>query len=129
MIAPASTLTDRRQLLTGLPGFAGATIVLIGISAWLMTLAFHGPGDLGAIGVSAVVAAVVQIAAFPAVRSLATKNIMLGWGAGSLIRLLSLIVYALLAGSILHRPLPAALLSLLVFYFLSMVIEPLFLRS
>lgn len=112
-----------------MPGFAGATIGLIGISAWLLTLAFHGPGDSAAIGMSAVVAAVVQIAAFPAVRGLATKNMLLGWGAGSLIRLLSLIVYALLAGSILHRPLPAALLSLLVFYFLSMVIEPLFLRS
>ena len=54
---------------------------------------------------------------------------MLGWGAGSLVRFLSLIVYAaLVAAKALLLPLPAALISLLVFYFLSMVIEPLFLR-
>ena len=110
-------------------GFAAATIALIASSASLLTLAFNGPGDTNAIVVSGFVAAVVQIAAFPAIRGLAAKNIMIGWGAGTLVRFLGLVIYALLAGTVLGLPLPAALISLMVFYFLSMVIEPLFLRS
>ena len=122
-------MTTNRRLLLGFPGFAVATLALTGISGWLLTIAFRGPADGSAIATSAVLALVIQLAAFPAVRALAAKNIMLGWGAGSLVRFLSLIVYAaLVAAKALLLPLPAALISLLVFYFLSMVIEPLFLR-
>ena len=129
MTAPSTMTTDSRRLFTGLPGFAATTVALIALSGWALTLGFHGIGDSLAIRISAVVAAAVQIGAFPVVRGVAAKNAMLGWGVGSLVRFLSLIAYALVAGTILHLPLPAALLSLLAFYFLSMVIEPLFLRS
>jgi hypothetical protein len=121
--------TDSRRLFTGLPGFAAATIALIAVFGWVMTLFFRGPGDSIAIRISAVVAAAIQIAAFPAVKGLATRNLMLGWAAGTFVRFLTLVFYALAAGPVLHLPLPAALVSLFVFYFLSMVIEPLFLRS
>jgi len=129
MTAPQSTTTARGQLLRGMPGFAAATVGLVGVSAWVMTLVFHGPGDYAAIGLSALVSLAVQIGAFPAIRGLAARNVMLGWGAGSLVRFLSLIVYAVLGATVLHLPLAASLISLFVFYFLSMVIEPLFLRS
>jgi hypothetical protein len=121
--------TDSRRLFVGLPGFAAATIGLIAVFGWLLTLLFHGPGDSLAIRVSAVVGAAVQIAAFPAVKGLATRNLMLGWAAGTLVRFLTLVVYGFAAATVLHLPATAALVSLFVFYFLSMVIEPLFLRS
>src|SRR4051812_14063383 len=105
-------MTHRRQLLTGFPGFVLFTVVLIGGSAGLLTMVARAPGNSTAIWVSALVATVIQIAAFPIVRGLATKNIMLGWGVGSLLRLLSLVAYAL-AATLLGLPLPAALLSLL----------------
>lgn len=123
-----ATTPVQRRLLAGLPGFAGTTIGLVALSGWVLTLVFHGPGDWAAIRLSAIVATVVQIAAFPAVRALTTQNLMVGWGAGSLVRLLTLIVYALLVRTVLNLPLPTALVSVTVFYFLSMVIEPLFLR-
>lgn len=129
MTTPNTMPTDSRRLFAGLPGFAGATIALVALFGWVMTLVFKGPGDSLAIRISAVVASAVQIAAFPAVKGLAARNIMLGWGAGTLVRFLTLIVYAIAAGTLLHLPLAAALLSLMVFYFLSMVIEPLFLRT
>jgi hypothetical protein len=101
----------------------------VAISGWAMSLGFRGPGDGGAIAISAAIAVVVQLAAFPAVRSVAARNLIAGWGAGTMIRFLSLVVYAVAATRVLHLPATAALVSLFVFYFLSMVIEPLFLRS
>jgi hypothetical protein len=53
---------------------------------------------------------------------------MMGWGAGTLIRFLTLGVYALVV-VLAHLPVAPALLSLALFYFISSVIEPLFLRS
>jgi hypothetical protein len=128
MTAPVTTVTDNRQSRSGLAGFAGATIALIVVAGGFLAFAFRGPGDLRAVIVSGIVAAVVQISAFPAVQRLASRNMMLGWGMGSALRLLSLAAYALLAGTVLALPLTAALISLFVFYFLSMLIEPLFLR-
>jgi hypothetical protein len=129
MTAIGSSVAERHPLLAGFPGFAGLTVVLVAAAGLLLTLAFKRPGDTGAIAISAGVACLVQIGAFPAVRALAARHMMLGWGAGTLLRFFTLAIYAVLAGTVLALPLDAALISLFVFYFLSMVIEPLFLRS
>lgn len=127
MTAPRSRV-DSRRLLLGFPGFAGATLALVGLSAWAMIVGFRGPGDASAVAISAAIAIVVQFAAFPMIRELAAKNLLAGWGVGTLIRFLTLIAYAILAAKVLRLPPTAALISLFVFYFLSMVIEPFFLR-
>ena len=108
--------------------YAVATLALIAIVGWLLTLAFDEPAGAAAIRLSAVVAAVVQIAAFVVTRSMMTRNAMAAWGAGSLVRMVTLIVYALLAVKVLGLAPAPALLSLAVFFFLSMLLEPLFLR-
>ena len=118
-----------RRRIGGLPGFAAATIALIAAGAGALTLVFTGPGDARAIWLSAAIAAVSQIAAFPAVRKLTAANLMVGWGAGSLVRVATLLVYALVGNFALHLSMTPALVSLALFYFVSMVIEPLFLRS
>jgi hypothetical protein len=128
MTAPNPVISKRR-VSGGLPGFVAATLGLIGLTGAMLTLAFRGPGDNKAILVSAVAATLVQITAFRAVKKLMGTNLLAGLGAGALIRLLGLIGYAVVAGSVLGLPLPAALMSLLVFYFVSMLIEPLFLKS
>ena len=128
MTTPQSSMPVRRLWPRGFPGFAAATVLLSVAAAWLLNVVFTGPGDRQAIAVSAAVALVVQLGAFPVVRSLAGRNLMLGWGAGAFVRVLSLAAYTVAAAKVLLLPLTAALISLFVFYFLSMLVEPLFLR-
>jgi hypothetical protein len=108
--------------------YALVTIAVIALVAWLLTLAISGAGTTSAIRISAAVAAVVQIAAFAVTRSLIAQNMMAAWGAGALVRMLALFTYAVVAVKVLQLPPMAALVSLVVFFFLSTLLEPLFLR-
>jgi hypothetical protein len=105
-----------------------AAVVLIAGVGWLLTLGFSGPRDAAAIRLSAVVALVVQLAAFAVTSAIAQRHLIAGWGVGSLLRFLTLVVYALLAVKVLGVAPVAALVSLATFLFLSTLIEPLFLR-
>jgi hypothetical protein len=108
--------------------YAATTVALIGVVGWLMTLGFAGPRDAAAIRLSALVAIVVQLAAFTVTQALAPRHLVAGWGAGSLLRFLTLVLYALLAVKVLGVAPVAALVSLATFLFLTALIEPLFLR-
>ena len=108
--------------------YAATTVALIAVVGWLLTLAFTGPGDAAAVRLSAVVAVVIQLAAFAVTKAIVPRNLIAGWGAGSLLRFLTLVIYALLAVRVLGVPPVAALVSLATFLFLSTLIEPLFLR-
>jgi hypothetical protein len=108
--------------------YAACTVAIVGIVAWLLTLGFRGAGDAAAIRTSALVAVVVQVAAFAVTKLMAATNMMAAWGAGALVRFVTLVVYALLAVKVLGLPPAAALLSIAVFFFLSTLLEPLFLR-
>ena len=100
----------------------------IALVAWMLTFALAGPGATSAIALSACVAAIVQIAAFTVTRSMMPRNVMAGWGAGALLRFLTLVVYGLLAVKVLGLAPVPALISIAVFLFLSTLLEPLFLR-
>ena len=128
-MAAGQAVPSSRHRLGGFAGFALAAVSLIGIGAAALTYLFRGPGDAQAIWLSAAIAVVTQLAAFPAVRKLTASNMMVGWGVGSLVRLGTLLVYVLVGALVLKLPMTAALVSLALFYFVSMVIEPLFLRS
>jgi hypothetical protein len=108
--------------------YAVVTIALVAIAAWVLTLALTDAGAASAIGISATVAVVVQIAAFAATRSMAPKNIIAAWGMGALVRMMTLFVYALVAVKVFGLPAVPALISFAVFLFLSTLLEPLFLR-
>ena len=108
--------------------YALAIAASIALVAWLLTLALTGSGAAAAIGISAVVAAVVQIGAFALTRSMIAGNMIAAWGAGSLVRFITLVIYGLLAVKVFGMPALPALLSLFVFFFLSMLLEPMFLR-
>jgi hypothetical protein len=108
--------------------YAASVIPLIAIPGWLMTLAFNGPRDAAAIRLSAITAIVVQLAAFAVTRAIVPRNLMAGWGVGSLLRFATLVLYALLVVKVLGVAPVAALVSLATFLFLSTLIEPLFLR-
>ncbi len=111
--------------------YALITLVLIVAAALALALVFKAPGDAEAIGISAVIALVIQISVFPAVRRLAGKpgGVMVGWGTGALVRFLTLVVYGILVVKVLAPSVApaAALIGLATFLFLTTLIEPLFL--
>jgi len=104
----------------------GGVVLVVG---GLLALVFRGPGDAGAIALSGAVAVVVQMAAFVLGRLAGTGNVMARMGTGAILRLLTLVVYAILAAKVLMLPLVAALVSLAAFYFLTTLIEPLLIKT
>src|SRR6476661_4432254 len=127
-IGSTSAAAPGKARFGGFAGFSAVTIGLVAAAAFALTFVFRGPEDSNAIWISAAVAVVSQIAAFPAVRKLTASNLMVGWGLGSVVRFGTLLAYALVGAFVLHLAMTPALVSLALFYFVSMVIEPLFLR-
>jgi hypothetical protein len=107
--------------------FALATLALIALSYPLLRMGFASTHEAQAVRMSAVLALAVQLATFAIARLMARRNMIVGWGIGAALRLLALTVYALLVAPSLGLPRSAALVSLAVFLFLSMLIEPLLL--
>jgi hypothetical protein len=108
--------------------YAAVAVGLVLVVGWLLTLGFRGPGDAAAIRLSAIVVVVVQLAGFAAIRLVPQKHVIAGWGAGALLRFLTLVIYAVLVAKVLAMPLAAALISMAAFFFLTTVIEPLLLK-
>lgn len=106
--------------------FAVATGTLIGIGYFLLQLSFKSPAEHRAILVSALLAFVVQMVTFVIARK-ASRNMMVGWGAGTLVRVLSVALYALIVVPAYGFPATAALVSVVIFLFVSMLVEPLLL--
>jgi len=109
--------------------FAAASLALIVVAAWIMTVVYDTAAADRAIWISAAVAFAVQVIAFAIVKLSAKTNVIAGWGIGSLVRFLVLGVYALVFVKALGLPSGAALVSLAAFFFLSTLIEPLLLKS
>ena len=101
-----------------------AIILVVGGIAW----AFTSPDGRAAVLASAAVAFVVQPIAFSIARRMQSRNLILGWGLGSLLRLLTLVLFALIVARLWRAPLTPALLSLAGFLFVTTVVEPLFLK-
>jgi hypothetical protein len=127
MIARAVPVA-RAPTVRGWALYAAAIVGLIAVIGWLLSLGFAGPQDAAAIRLSAAVAIVVQLVAFAVTSVIARHHLIAGWGVGSLLRLVTLVVYALLAVKVLDLPPVAALVSLAAFLFVSTLLEPLFLR-
>ncbi len=107
--------------------FAAATAGLIALSWLLLRLGFNSPADGKALLMSAAVAWVVQIATFTIARRAAHRNLMVGWAIGTVLRVIVLVLYAFLVAPAFGLPRSAALVSLVTFFFLSMLVEPLLL--
>ncbi len=106
--------------------FAGASAALIALVAVLAVLAFPGEERQRAIITSAGVAFVVQLFGFGMVLLLAPAHVFAGWGAGLLVRVITFALHGFLGVRILGLPADASLLSLAAFFFVTTLIEPLF---
>jgi hypothetical protein len=122
---PAATSTVAKPIGV----FAVLSLALIALAAWVITLVYESPDAARAVWISAAVAFSVQVIAFAIVKLSAKTNVMAGWGVGAILRFLVLGVYALVFVKALGLPSAAALISLVVFFFLSTLIEPLLLKS
>lgn len=100
-------------------------VALIGAIAW----SFTGVAGRQAILASAGLAVVVQMVAYAVARLLGPRNMLLGWGLGSVLRLVVLVLYAILVAKLWRVPLAPALLSLAGFLFVTTVVEPVFLKQ
>jgi hypothetical protein len=104
--------------------FALATLALIALSYPLLRMGFPMSRDANALRISAMLAFGIQIVTFAIARVMARRNLIVGWGIGAALRLLALTIYALLVAPSLGLPRASALVSLAIFLFLSMLIEP-----
>ena len=107
--------------------FALAAAGIIGASMALLMLFFPNPADHEALELTAVVVFGVHLVAFGMARMLRRRNVWAGWMLGSVLRLLTLVVYAMLAAKVLMFPLAPALIGCATFLFLPTLIEPLLL--
>lgn len=110
--------------------FARYTLVCIVIIAIVGAVAamFTDPMGRQAIVASAFLALGVQMMTFAVLRLLQPRHVMVGWGMGSVMRLIALVLYAVIVAKLWHAPVMAALLSFVAFLFVTTVVEPLFLK-
>lgn len=107
--------------------FAGACVVIIAVIGAVASL-FIGAEGRQAILASGLVVLVVQLAAFAVTRLLLPTHAMVGWGIGSAMRFIALVLYALVVAKLWRPPVAAALLSFAGFLFVTTLVEPLFLK-
>ncbi len=105
-----------------------AALVVLLAFALTQTVWTSSPAS-NAVWGSAWLAIVVQVMTFSIARMVARENVMAGWGLGMLLRFATVGVWAFLGIKALGYPSGPALLSLVGFYFVSTLVEPLFLNG
>lgn len=110
-------------------GFATASAAAIA-AAWVIgTLLISDAAVRRALGITALLAFLVQLLAFAIARAWVKKqNVMAGWGIGIALRFAALLLFGLIGVPRLGLPLGASLLALAMFLFVTTLIEPLFLK-
>jgi len=111
--------------------WAGYLLTVLATAAAVSGLAliFVDRGSWWIIGLTAAVATVVQMSAFAVAYAFRKELVMVGWGLGSLIRMLALVLYWLVVARLWRASLSPALMSLVAMFFVATVVEPLFLRK
>jgi hypothetical protein len=109
-------------------GFIAATIAVVCAGAWVVTLAVPGRDTARAVWTSAGIVIVVQAFAFSLVRMMQPVNVIVGWAMGMLLRFVVLFAYGFLGVKALGLSMQPALLGMAGFFFVSTLIEPVFLK-
>jgi hypothetical protein len=106
--------------------FAAAAVLLIAVSALVLSRFYGSPDEVRSIAVSAVVALCVQMLTFAMLKMSGSKHVIAAWGVGAVVRLVILVVYMLVIVPAVGLTTSAPLF-LAVFLFVTMVVEPLLL--
>lgn len=108
--------------------FAFVAAVLVFGGAWGVTTLRADVDVARAVWSSAFIAFGVQLITFLVAKPFVATNPIAGWGLGSLIRMLVLLLHAFVGVKVLGLSATPALLSLAGFLFVTMLVEPLFLK-
>lgn len=108
--------------------FAAFLLLVCFGGAALIVRMVPGAESARAVWFSAWLAVVVQGVGFGFAWSLRKDHVMLGWGAGMMLRFVSLAIYALVVVRALGLSLAPALLSLAGFFFVTTLVEPILLK-
>lgn len=126
---PQESVGSMTGMLKSLLGFTAAqTVLVVGASLVLQRFVWTDAASAEAVRASAWLAFTVQLFTFLIARLVARQNVIAGWGLGVMLRAATLAFWALLGIKALGLVQVPALLSLVVFYFLSTLVEPLFLN-
>ncbi len=122
--------TAPRGMMRALIGLTVAQGALVAAAAVLLQrFVFTEAGAAGAVVASAWLAFGVQIVTFAIARLVAREHVIAGWGLGVVLRFATVAFWAFLGTKALGIPSSPALLSLVTFYFVSTLVEPLFLNA
>jgi hypothetical protein len=116
-------------MLRALLLFSAAQAVIVLAAALIMQrFVWTDAASASAVRASAWLAVVVQTFTFAVARLVAPQQVIAAWGLGVLLRFASVAFWAFLGIKALGVPEGPALLSLVVFYFASTLVEPIFLN-
>jgi hypothetical protein len=104
--------------------FGGVVILIVVVCGALLSIPFSQPEERRAIETSAVIALIVQLFAFVIARMVSGPNFLAGWITGVALRFVTLIAYAFVGVKLFGMPPAAALISLVIFLFISTLVEP-----
>jgi hypothetical protein len=109
-------------------GFIAVTVAVVCVGAWIITRAVPGQDVSRSVWASAVAVVIVQAATFSIAWMMRPVNVIAGWGLGMVIRLITLVLFGMFGVKALGLALQPALLSMAGFFFVSTLIEPVFLK-
>jgi hypothetical protein len=112
--------------------FAAVAAALIALLGAALTLGFRSPADIRALAISAALAWLVQTVSYALARyavSRPKRPIFTAWVVGMILRFGAVVVYALVGTRAWSLPPLPALLSFVIFLFVSTLLEPWLLYS
>ena len=122
--------TASRGVMRSIVRFTIVQVVLVvGIAIVLTRTVWSSADAAQAVWASAWLAMLVQLLTFSIARLVARENVMAGWALGAVLRFATLGAWALLGVKALSLLSGPALLSLVIFFFVSTLVEPLFLNG
>ena len=109
--------------------FGVVSLAVIALIALVMSMVWSDGRSRSAVYASAGLAFVTQMFSFAIARSGAPANMMAGWGLGILLRFVVLVGWGLAAPRAFGFPLMPALVALAACFFVTSVVEPIFLKA
>lgn len=113
--------------MRGFAEYLASCVVTVGLIVAVCAL-FLRESAMRAVLISGGVAVGIQVGAFLVARAYRARNLLLGWGLGSAMRVVALVVYAVILARLGGASLAPALLSFAAFLFVTTVFEPVFLK-
>lgn len=108
--------------------FFAAQVALLVVVGFALSYLFRAPGDLKAVVTAGWVALGVQLLTFAIVRLAGREQVIAAWGLGVLVRFAVVALWGFLLVPALGLPATPALIALVAYFFVSTVVEPLFLN-